>query len=66
MPRGPYFEDRPRAQNTKLSLKNENRPRFIPKLTRNTKKIAETSLGTVGGVLKVTSKMRILCPAGHI
>ena len=38
-------------------------PDLYPNLPESQKKLAETSLGTVGGVLKVTSKMRILCPA---
>ena len=36
---GAIFEACPRAQNTKLGPKNEHRPRFVPKLTRNYKNL---------------------------
>ena len=35
---GPFFQVLPRAQNTKLGLKNDYRPSSIPKFTRNSKK----------------------------
>ena len=39
---------------------------LYPNLPETQKKLAEKHLGTVGDVLKVTSKMGILCPRGHI